>query len=83
MPIQPNNPAGNPDLVDHLHAIDVADLSEIGGRSKFEEIGTQVFIDQSQPYNILSLHQAQEHGFCEMTSRNKQHKILTNPERGI
>jgi len=34
---------------------------------KREEIGTyklwgDVFIDQSYPYNILSLHQAQEHG---------------------
>jgi hypothetical protein len=34
------NAACNPDLVDHLHATDVAGLNGIGGRSKFEEIGT-------------------------------------------
>jgi len=46
-----------------------------------EEIGTHplwgdVFIDRS-------LHQAQEHGFRELISQDKQRKILSNPERGI
>jgi len=55
---------------------------------KLEEIGTHllwgdVFIDRSQPYNILSLHQAQEHGFRELTTQYQQRKILSNPERGI
>ena len=82
------NVACNPDLVVHLRATDVAGLRGIGGITKLEEIGTHplwgdVFIDRSQPYNILSLHQAQEHGFRELTSHDQQRKILSNPKRGI
>ena len=82
------NVACNPELVVHLRATDVAGLRGIGGTTKLEEIGTHplwgdVFIDRSQPYNILSLHQAQVHGFRELTSQDQQRKILSNPERGI
>jgi hypothetical protein len=82
------NVACNPELVVHLRATDVAGLRRIGGTTKLEEIGTHplwgdVFIDRSQPYNILSLHQAQVHGFRELTSQDQQRKILSNPERGI
>ncbi len=82
------NVAFNPDLVVHLRATDVAGLRGIGGTTKLEEIGTHplwgdIFIDRSQPYNILSLHQAQVHGFCELTSQDQYCKILSNPERGI
>ena len=82
------NVACNPDLVVHLRATEVAGLRGIGGTTKLEEIGTHplwgdVFIDRSQPYNILSLHQAQEHGFRELTSQDQQRKILSNPDRGI
>ena len=82
------NVACNPDLVVNLRATDVAALRGIGGTTKFEEIGTNplwgdVFIDRSQPYNILSLHQAQVHGFRELTSQDQQRKILSNPERCI
>ncbi len=82
------NVACNPELVVHLRATDVAGLRGIGGTTKLEEIGTHplwddVFIDRSQPYNILSLHQAQVHDFRELTSQDQQRKILSNPERGI
>jgi hypothetical protein len=39
-----------------------------------------VFIDRSEPYNILSLHQSQGHGFRELTSQDQQRR---SPERGI
>ena len=78
------NVACNPELVVYLRATDVAGLRGIGGTTKLEEIGTHdVFIDRSQPYNMLSLHQAQVHGFRELTSQDQQRKILSNPERGI
>jgi hypothetical protein len=82
------NVACNPDLVVHLRAKDITGLHGIGGTTKLEEIGTHplwgdVFIDRSQPYNILSLHQAQVHGFRELTSQDQQRKILSNPECGI
>jgi hypothetical protein len=53
-----------------------------------KEIGTHplwgdVFIDRSQTYNILSLHQVQVHDFRELTSQDQQRKILWNPQRGI
>ena len=82
------NVACNPELVVYLRATDVAGLRGIGGTTKLEEIGTHplwsdFFIDRSQPYNILSLHQAQVQGFRELTSQDQQCKILSNPERGI
>ena len=82
------NVACNPDLVVHIRRTDSAGLRGIGGVTKLDEIGTHplwgdVFIDRSQPYNILSLHQAQMHGFRELTSQDQQRKILSNPERGI
>jgi hypothetical protein len=45
--------------------------------------GTTIAEYANQLYNILSLHQAQVHGFCELTSQDQQCKILSNPERGI
>jgi hypothetical protein len=80
------NVACNPELVVHLRVTDVAGLRWIGLTTKLENIGTHplwgdVFIDRSQPYNILSLHQAQVHSFRELTSQDQQRKILSNPER--
>ena len=84
------NVACNPDFVVHDRATDVAGLRGIGGTTMLEEIGTHplwddVFIDRSPlyMYNILSLHQAQVHGFRELISQDQQRKILSNPERGI
>jgi hypothetical protein len=73
------NVACNPELVVHLRATDIAGLRGIGTHP----LWGNVFIDRSQPYNILSLHQAQVHGFRELTSQDQQRKILSNPERGI
>jgi hypothetical protein len=66
------NVACSPELVVHLRATDDAGLRGIGGTAKLEEIGFHplwgdVVIDIRQPYNILSLHQAQVHGFLELT----------------
>ena len=66
------NVACNTDLVVHIRRTDSAGLRGIGGVTKLDEIGTHplwgdVFIDRSQPFNILSLHQAQMHGFRELT----------------
>ena len=75
------NVAYNPELVVHLRATDVAGLRGIGGTTKLEEKGTHplwgdVFIDRSQPYNILSLHQAQVHGFREVNSRSAAQDLV-------
>ncbi len=78
------NVACNPVLV-VVRATDVAGLRGVGGTIKLVEIGTHtiwgdLFIDRSQPYNILSLHQSQVHGFRELTSQDQQRY---SPERGI
>ncbi len=71
------NVACNPVLV-VVRATDVAGLRGIGGGT--HTIWGDLFIDRSQPYNILSLHQSQVHGFRELTSQDQQRY---SPERGI
>jgi len=52
-------------------------LNDKVGRNRYP---SNVFIDRSQPYNILSSHQSQVHGFRELTSQDQQRH---SPERGI
>ena len=78
------NAACNPDLVDHLRATDIAKFE---GQSLKKSVPINFGVKSSSievnRITFLSLHQAQENGFCGLTSRNKQRKILTNHERGI